>query len=301
MADQAVARLRSLHRLVIERAGALQTEYLGRERPLGESRLLWEIGPEGVEVRELRRRLGLDSGYVSRLLRSLESQELVAVEESGDDARVRVARLTAAGAREREELDRLSDELAGSILEPLDERQRARLSEAAGTLERLLTASLVTIAAEDPAAEAAQSCLARYYDELRERYGDRYEEGFDPTMSSLPNTEEMRPPLGLMLVARMREVPIGCGVMRLHEGSPPELKRMWVAPDARGLGLGRRLLRELEAHAAASGATAVRLETNRTLTEAIELYRSSGYVEVEPYNDERYADHWFEKRLAQAS
>ena len=75
------------------------------------------------------------------------------------------------------------------------------------------------------------------------------------------------------------------------------LKRMWVAPEARGLGLGRRLLSELEEHARRHGATVARLETNRSLAEAISLYRSAGYVEVPRFNDEPYADHWFEKDL----
>ena len=63
------------------------------------------------------------------------------------------------------------------------------------------------------------------------------------------------------------------------------------------MGLGRRLLRELEQDAASAGATVIRLETNRTLTEAINLYRQAGYREVDRFNDEPYADHWFEKRI----
>ena len=72
---------------------------------------------------------------------------------------------------------------------------------------------------------------------------------------------------------------------------------MWVSTSARGLGVGRRLLSELERHAAEHGAHAIRLETNKTLVEAISLYRSAGYGEVAAFNDEPYADHWFEKRL----
>jgi ribosomal protein S18 acetylase RimI-like enzyme len=72
---------------------------------------------------------------------------------------------------------------------------------------------------------------------------------------------------------------------------------MWVASRARGLGLGGRLLKELERYAREMGVTALHLETNRTLIEAIELYRKSGYQEVEAFNDEPYAHHWFEKRL----
>jgi ribosomal protein S18 acetylase RimI-like enzyme len=73
---------------------------------------------------------------------------------------------------------------------------------------------------------------------------------------------------------------------------------MWVAESARGLGIGRRILHELEDHAARHGDRAVRLETNQTLAEAINLYRSAGYVEVAPFNDEPYAHHWFEKPIA---
>jgi ribosomal protein S18 acetylase RimI-like enzyme len=72
---------------------------------------------------------------------------------------------------------------------------------------------------------------------------------------------------------------------------------MWVAESARGLGLGRRLLSELEAWAGQRGARTLRLETNRALTEAIALYRSAGYREVPAFNDEPFAHHWFEKTL----
>jgi ribosomal protein S18 acetylase RimI-like enzyme len=72
---------------------------------------------------------------------------------------------------------------------------------------------------------------------------------------------------------------------------------MWIAPQVRGLGVGRRLLDELERYAREAGVAVLRLETNRTLTEAIALYRRAGYVEVAPFNAEPYAHHWFEKRL----
>jgi DNA-binding MarR family transcriptional regulator len=293
MAGDAVARLRSFHRTVTERVGALEAEYLGRGRPLGESRLLWEIGANGSEVRDMRRRLGLDSGYVSRLLRSLEAQGLAVVEESASDARVRIARLTARGRRERAELDRLSDELAASILEPLDERQKATLVEAAETLERLLYASLITISIEDPRSADARWCINQYFAELAQRF----DSGFDPGLSIPADDDELTPPRGLLLVARLRERPVGCGALKHRPNAPTELKRMWVDPEARGLGLGRRLLRELEQHAAAAGVSTVRLETNRALVQAIQLYRSAGYDEVAAFNDEPYAHHWFEKRL----
>ena len=288
-----VARVRSFNRAVTERVGALDEEYMGRGRPLGEARLLWEIGLEGAEVRELRRRLAIDSGYVSRLLRSLEADGLVAVETDPTDRRVRRARLTRAGRDERAALDRVADDRALSILGPLDERQRTRLVRAMEEVERLLLASSITIEPEDPTTDDARWCIEQYFAELEQRFDG----GFDPARSIPADPAELTPPSGLQLVARRREQPLGCGALKLHGDEPAELKRMWVSPEARGLGLGRRLLRELEQRAADAGARAVRLETNGSLTEAIALYRASGYDEVAPFNDEPYAHHWFEKHL----
>ena len=90
---------------------------------------------------------------------------------------------------------------------------------------------------------------------------------------------------------------MGCGAVKFKGKQPAEFKRMWIAKEARGLGLGRRLLVELENHARDAGAPAARLETNRELKEAIAMYRKAGYVEIEPFNDELYAHHWFERKL----
>jgi DNA-binding MarR family transcriptional regulator len=160
MSATMVAQVRSFNRAVTERVGALDERYLGHGHPLGEARLLWEIGVDGAEVRHLRRRLAMDSGYASRLLRSLEAQGLVTVETAVADRRVRRARLTKAGLAERAALDRLSDNLALSILEPLDERQRTRLVTAMEDVERLLLASEIAIAAEDPTTDDARWCIS---------------------------------------------------------------------------------------------------------------------------------------------
>lgn len=286
--------VRSFNRSVTERIGALSNDFLGRGRPLGEARLLWEIGPDGADVRELRRRLGLDSGYVARLLRSLEAQRLVAVETTPSDGRVRRARLTSAGLAERADLDRRSSELAASVLEPLSHDERAKLVAAMADVERLLVASSVQVALEDPASPDARWCLGQYFAELDRRFHS----GFDPAASISAEAGELRPPAGMLLVARLRGQPVGCGALKLAPDASGELKRMWVAPQMRGLGLGRRLLRELERHAIEAGTAVVRLETNRSLAEAIALYRRSGYREVDPFNAEPFAHHWFEKRLS---
>jgi DNA-binding MarR family transcriptional regulator/ribosomal protein S18 acetylase RimI-like enzyme len=291
-----VTQVRRFNRLVTQRVGALDDRFLARGLPLGEARLLWEIGPDGRELRWLRAQLGLDSGYLSRMLRNLESAGLVTVGPGARDRRVRTARLTVAGRRERAVLDRRSHELAQSLLEPLGTRQRERLVTAMGEVERLLTAAMVTIEPLDPEHPHARHCLREYAAELDRRFP----QGFDPALSISAAAAELRPPAGLLLVATLQSEPVGCGALKFHEDAPTELKRMWVAEPARGLGLGRRLLAELEAHAARGPSRVVRLETNATLREAIALYRSAGYVEVEPFNDEPYAQHWFEKRLPDA-
>ena len=293
MDSVATERVRRFNRTVTQRIGALSDGYLTRGRPLGASRVLWEIGEGGVDLKSLRARLDLDSGYLSRLLRTLEAEGLVVVERGHDDRRVRIARLSKAGRAERNLLDRGSDELAWSLVEPLDDEQRARLLEAMGVVERLLTAGLVSITIDEATSAAVRYCFESYFAEL----DARFEAGFDSGRSISADADELSEPKGLVLVARLRDEPIGCGALKLHGGDPAEIKRMWVAPTARGLGLGRRLLRELEASAGRRGATRARLETNRALTEAINLYRSAGYTEVAAFNDEPYADHWFEKRL----
>jgi DNA-binding MarR family transcriptional regulator/predicted N-acetyltransferase YhbS len=293
MATPQIEQVRSFNRLVTEQVGALNDHFLGRDHSLGESRLLWEIGDEGAEVRELRGRLALDSAYVSRLLRSLEGQGLVVVETSPSDGRVRRARLTDAGRAERAELDRLSDDFAAGVLAPLNDSQRARLTTAMAEVERLLVASMVTIDLGDPACADARWCFEQYFAELNERF----DAGFDPALSISAGASELTPPAGLMLVARLRQEPVGCGALKFHADAPSELKRMWVSPRVRGLGLGQRLLNELERHAKAAGVATLRLETNRSLTSAIAIYRRSGYQEVPAFNDEPYAHHWFEKQI----
>ena len=291
-ADQ-VRRVRSFNRTVTQRIGALEDNFLGRGRPLGEARLLYEIGRDGAELRSVRARLELDSGYVSRLLRSLERQGLAKTRAAASDGRVRRATLTRKGMREVAELGHRSDAFAKSVLAPLSARQRDRLIAAMAEVERLLRASAVQIAVEAPDSADARWCLEEYFREL----AGRFEAGFDPAATISASAGELTPPVGVFVIARLGEQPIGCGALKVKDGNIGEVKRMWARADARGLGLGRRLLETLEALAREFGLRILRLETNRSLAEAQALYRKCGYLEVAPFNDEPYAHHWFEKRM----
>jgi DNA-binding MarR family transcriptional regulator/GNAT superfamily N-acetyltransferase len=270
MPDAMVEQVRRFNRTVTQRVGALDDHFLARDRPLGEARVLWEIGANGSDIRTLRSRLDLDSGYLSRLLRSLEADGLVAVSAGGQDRRVRVARLTAKGREELRELDRRSDELAGSLLAPLTARQRERLVGAMREVERLLTAAMVEIVTVDPEHPDARQCLRSYFAELERRSGAP----FDPLVGSTAEPDELRPPKGEMVVAYLRAEPVGCGALKHTAERTTDIKRMWLAESARGLGLGRRLLHE-----------------------AIALYGSAGYEEVPAFNDEPFAHHWFARTL----
>jgi DNA-binding MarR family transcriptional regulator/GNAT superfamily N-acetyltransferase len=294
MSDALIERVRSFNRTVTQTIGALQQGYLGRQRPLGESRLLFEIGETGATASDLRARLELDSGYLSRLLRSLEQQQqLVVTRPDPADRRVRRVELTTAGRNELRSLNRDSDRLAEGILAPLNGLQRTKLTSAMADVERLLTASAVRIEQVSPDSRDAEYCLQQYFAELAERF----DVGFDPALSLSPTHEEFVPPNGTFLVMRLHGQPVGCGGFKHESQGAAYIKRMWVANEARGLGLGRRLLQELEQRARSLGYRKLRLETQKSLSEAQQLYRSSGFREVPPFNDEPYAHHWFEKTL----
>lgn len=292
--NEQVRQVRTFNRAVTRRIGALSDDYLGRGRPLAESRLLFEIGREGADLRDLRARLSLDSGYLSRLLRALEAQGLVTSQPSPDDARVRRATLTAKGRREVEALDRRSEAFAAALLAPLGEAQRERLVAAMAEVERLMRAAAVTIEPADPAGADARACIDAYLRELAQRF----ESGFDPSRGPSADPRELVPPSGVLLLARLDGQPLGCGALKRIGKGVGEIKRMWVSPEARGLGIAQRLLDALEQHARILRLTTLRLDTNRSLTEARALYARNGYREIPAYNDNPYADHWFEKRLA---
>lgn len=293
MLHDAIPTVRSFYRALTLRVGVFSDSFLGRGRPLAQARLLFEIGTEGADVRDLRATLDLDSGYLSRLLRAVEKDGLVEVVALESDLRSRRARLTAAGRRELRQLNRLGDRFAERTLESLSEHERSRLVSSMAEVERLLNRAFTTVTPEDPDSADARWCLTQYFSELRERF----EHGFDESRTLPANADDLRPPHGLFVVARLDGRAVGCGALRLTEPGTASIKRMWVSSSVRGSGIGHRILRTLEAEAAKRGLTRLRLETNRQLHEAQAMYRRAGYKEVAAFNEEPHAHHWFEKHL----
>lgn len=152
----------------------------------------------------------------------------------------------------------------------------------------------IGVEAVDPRSPDAQAAMRAYFDELDERFPD----GFDPGDSLTADAPHFDPPRGVFVVARSSRVAVGCGGLQRLGDDVGEIKRMWVAPAVRGQGFAGRLLADLEARASAIGYSVIRLDTNASLVEAIAMYERRGYVAIDRYNDNPYAQHWFEKRLA---
>ncbi|CAN5662811.1 helix-turn-helix domain-containing GNAT family N-acetyltransferase [soil metagenome] len=284
--------LRRFNRTYTQRIGALDESFLGLGLPLASARLVFEIGTTGTTtdtgVGALRERLGLDSGYLSRLLRGLEDRGLVVVAADPADRRRRQASLTRAGLALHGRLERRSYELAQRLVAPLTERQLARLTDALATADLLVRAATVELREVDPTGEPATVSMQRYFAELDERFAG----GFDAGTPTPPDT---------FTVATSDGDPVACGgVQRIGadaRGGIDEIKRMWVDPSWRGAGLGARLLRHLEDVVRGRGHTVVRLDTNGVLGDAIAMYERSGYRRIERYNDNPYAELFFEKML----
>ncbi|MGH9830362.1 MAG: MarR family transcriptional regulator, partial [Blastocatellia bacterium] len=192
-----IRAVRSFNRSLTQRIGALNENFLDRGRSLGQARLLYELGREGADLRDLRTRLGFDSGYLSRLLRSLERQKLVVGERLASDTRRRTIRLTRRGLIELREYNRSSDAFAESALRPLSSAQRIQLVRAMADVDRLIRASALEIRVEKPDSSDAQWCLGQYYRELAERF----DAGFNPAISISATADELTPPAGVFLVA----------------------------------------------------------------------------------------------------
>jgi DNA-binding MarR family transcriptional regulator/GNAT superfamily N-acetyltransferase len=286
--------LRRFNRAWSQRVGLLEESYLGQGRSLGASRLLFEMGAGGATVLDLRLRLGLDSGYLSRLLRGLEDDGLVDVRPDPADQRRRVVVPTMKGRRAISRLEDRSEQRARALVDPLGDRQRERLVDALATAERLIRSATSSVESVDVASDEAVVAVRRYFDELDERFPT----GFEPGDALTADLEAMRPPAGDFLVMRVETDVVACGGLQPHTRSVGEIKRMWVDPAWRGCGLAVRLLDALEDRAAELGYTEVYLDTNASLTEAIAMYERAGYRAIDRYNDNPYAQRWFAKRLS---
>jgi GNAT superfamily N-acetyltransferase len=131
-----------------------------------------------------------------------------------------------------------------------------------------------------------------YFADIASRYP-----GWSPDLIPSADPAEVAPPSGAWLVAYLDDEPVGCGGVKRLDDSSAELKRIYLAAEARGRGLGRRLLEQLEQHARELGYERLRLDTGDLQPEALGLFRSAGYEQIPDYNGNSWATYWMEKRL----
>ncbi len=143
----------------------------------------------------------------------------------------------------------------------------------------------------DPASPGAQWAMGEYFAEIGEAFGFAVGSALDDAVTAYA------PPRGVFVVAGAEEAPLACGAVQFFDDERGEIKRMWVAPVARGRGLAAALLAHLEAQIVASGRRVALLDTNSSLTTAVGLYESRGYERVPDYNGNADADVWFSKPL----
>lgn len=291
MVDDRIPRVRRFNRAVTAEAGALETSFLGRGRPLGAARLLTAIGRGRDSPAALRAEMGLDSGLVSRLLRGLEDEGLVETRTDPRDARRRKLRLTAAGQAEFDTYEQISNDRAAVLLARVKDPEG--LVAAMDLIAAVMGQDRITIDLCDPGSPPAIQCLERYYAELDRRFAN----GFDVNLSADPDRADMVRPRGGFLVALSDGVPVGCVALKGTDKGFGEVKRLWVDPSGRGLGLAQRLMVEVETLARTLGMTVLRLDTNSALTEAVRFYQSAGWSEIPRFNEDPYPDRFFEKRL----
>lgn len=287
-----VARLRRFNRAVTREAGALDTSFLGRGRPLGAARVLIMVRPEGTDVALIRERLGLDSGLMSRFLRSLEREGLIATANDPADRRRRIARLTEAGRAELAAYDAIGHARAARLIARAGPRAE-ELVAAMDLIATLLNRDQMELHPADPDSPEVLACWQAYVDELIARVP-----GARPELFPVPDpgAGSFRPPGGRCLVAWSDDLPVGCVSLRSLDATTAEVKRLWVHESARGHGLARRLMTAIEDEARAMGHTMLKLDTNSALAEAIALYRRSGWSDIAPYTGAP-ADTWMGKTL----
>lgn len=285
--------VRAFNRFYTEAIGVLADEHLETGLTLGQARLLYEVGQLGaVDVQGLRTYLDLDPGYVSRTLAVLEKHSLISLIPLSTDRRGKMIEITEAGRAKISEIDNRSNERVKEWLAPLNGEDLLALTGAMERIQRVL-ARQMTINPADPTQPEAKTCLDAYFSELSTIVPD----GFNPSLSVSASPDETKPPYGTFLLLRRGEQALGCGAVKTLSSGVGEIKRMWIHPKLRGLGVGRRLLTALEKAAFELGLATVRLDTRADLKSALKLYTQAGYKEIPKYNDNPYATHWFEKYL----
>jgi DNA-binding MarR family transcriptional regulator/GNAT superfamily N-acetyltransferase len=274
-----VDAVRRFNRFYTRRVGALRAGLLGSPYPLPEARLIYEIGHRRrCTATELAAELDLDAGYLSRLLRGLRRRGVVAAERSAEDARSSMLSLTVKGRQAFTMLDSRSRNEVGAMLRELPGGERERLVGAMRTVESLLTNTRpqITLRAQRPgdmgwvvqrhgALYAAEYGWDQSFEALAAEIAAKFVRHYDPARERC-------------WIAEADGEAVGCVFLVRQTDLTAKLRLLLVEPRARGLGVGRRLVRECVAFARSKGYRKVVLWTQATLVAARAIYESEGFV-----------------------
>ncbi|BCJ32625.1 MarR family transcriptional regulator [Actinocatenispora thailandica] len=289
---QRVAEVRAFNRFYTALLGLLENDHLHLPYTLTEARVLFELGQaDQVDLLEVRQRLGLDAGYLTRLVTKLAQAGLVTRERSATDARRQVVRLTEDGRDTYRELSRRSSDQIGELLGRLPEPAQQRLLAAMGTVRDVLGEPRAGDGGAG--AEAAVRLRAPEPGDLGwvvSRNGAIYaaEYGWDADYEALvarivaDYVEHRDPARETAWIAERDGVPVGCVFcVRADEPDTAKLRLLLVEPAARGLGVGGRLVDECLRYATEVGYRRMVLWTNDVLTSARRIYARAGFELVD--------------------
>jgi DNA-binding MarR family transcriptional regulator/GNAT superfamily N-acetyltransferase len=279
-----IATVRAFNRFYTRRFGMLRAGLLGTRHPLPQARVLYELGQRPVTpVAELRRTLNLDAGYLSRLLAGLEADGLVARTQAPEDARRRHASLTTQGREAFAELDARSAAEAGGLLEQLTDQDQRRVLAAMHAIEAAWDG------ASPPRSFTLRDPRPGEHGWIVERHGALYareyafDESFEARVARIVD-DYLRgrdPARERAWIADVAGEPAGCVLCTRHDDDVAELRVLLVEPDARGMGIGARLVQECVEFARRAGYASLRLWTLSILTDARRLYQRAGFALID--------------------
>jgi DNA-binding MarR family transcriptional regulator/predicted N-acetyltransferase YhbS len=286
--ERRVEAVRQFNRFYTRRIGVLEEGLHGSSFSLAEARVLYELAQRRLPAAsELARDLGMDAGYLSRILRGFERRGLLERSPSPADGRQSLLALTEAGHAAFAPLNAGSRQEVAGLLAPLSGAEQQRLTEAMAVIERLLGRSQegagFILRAHQP---GDMGWVVQRHGELyASEYG--WDERFEALVASIVAAfiTNYDPRRERCWIAERNGAPVGSAFLVRKSESVAQLRLLIVEPSARGLGIGRRLVDECERFARQAGYTTITLWTNSVLSAARRIYEAAGYrlVASEPH------------------
>ena len=291
MATDTIADIRAFNRFYTRWVGALERHHLGSSFSLAEARVLYEVANRpGIIAREIIQHLGLDAGYLSRMLKRFEADGLLQRGQAAD-GRAAALQPTVVGLALFGELDRKAAERIGDAIAELSDQERAQLTAAMGVIAQLTTKQKQSDRAEvvlrEPSSGDYGWAIERHgiIYEVQFGWGTRFEGLVAELFGKFATSHD--PQRERCWIAELDRERVGCVFVMQREPKVAQLRCLLVEPKARGKGVGTALVNECISFARLAGYERMMLWTNKGLDSARKIYESAGFelVEEEPHED----------------